>query len=201
MTTLTRDLADGFATLALSHVSREFPNKLDHVLAGPEDVTGPRTLHPVFFGSFDWHSCVHGYWLLARTLRRFPDLPSGPRIEALFAERVTPKRGNRGRILARPESRGFERPYGWAWLLALQAELDLAPGGAARLAAAALRPLADAFAGRFEAFLPWRTTRCGSARHQHGVRPAAGRRRCGGAAPGAVRADAPAGDRLVRAGP
>jgi hypothetical protein len=155
MTTLTCDLADGFATLALSHVSREFPNKLDHVLAGQEDVVGPRALHPVFFGSFDWHSCVHGYWLLARTLRRFPDLPSGPHIEALLAERVTPENvAAEVAYLARPESRGFERPYGWAWLLALQAELDLAPGGAARLAAAALRPLADAFAGRFEAFLP-----------------------------------------------
>jgi hypothetical protein len=155
MTTLTRDLADGFASLALSHVSREYPNKLDHVLAGPEDVAGPRALHPVFFGSFDWHSCVHGFWLLARALRRFPDLPSGPRIEALFGERITPDNvAAEVAYLARPESRGFERPYGWAWLLALQAELDRAPRSRARRPADTLRPLADAFAARFEAFLP-----------------------------------------------
>jgi hypothetical protein len=155
MTTLTRDLADGFATLALSHVSREYPNKLDHVLAGPEDVAGPRALHPIFYGSFDWHSCVHGYWLMARALRRFPDLPAGPRIAALFAERITPANvAAEVAYLERPGSRGFERPYGWAWLMALQAELDRAPGGEARRAADTLRPLADAFATRFEAFLP-----------------------------------------------
>src|SRR6185503_15738890 len=50
--------------IAQSHVTREYPNKLDHVLSGPEDLRGPRALHPVFYGSFDWHSCVHSYWLL-----------------------------------------------------------------------------------------------------------------------------------------
>ena len=74
-TTLTPGLAAKFARLALAHVSREFPNKLDHVMNGPDDVRGPRALHPVFFGSFDWHSCVHGYWMLATVLRRLGWLP------------------------------------------------------------------------------------------------------------------------------
>ena len=69
---LTPDLASRFARLALAHVEREYPNKLDHVMRGPDDVRGPRALHPVFFGSFDWHSCVHGYWTLATVLRLYP---------------------------------------------------------------------------------------------------------------------------------
>ena len=66
MVDLTPELAARFAALALGHVTREYPNKLDHVLTGPGDARGPRDLHPVFYGSFDWHSCVHGYWMLAQ---------------------------------------------------------------------------------------------------------------------------------------
>jgi len=72
MQTLTADVARRFASIALGHVGREFPNKLDQVLSGPADLAGPRTLHPIFYGSFDWHSAVHAHWLLARVLRRFP---------------------------------------------------------------------------------------------------------------------------------
>ena len=74
MTTLTREIAEKFAGLALNHVSREFPYKMDHVLTGPQDAIVPRAAHPIFFGSFDWHSCVHGYWLMARLLRRHPEI-------------------------------------------------------------------------------------------------------------------------------
>ena len=69
MHALTPDIASRFASLALGHVRREYPNKLDHVMNGASDVRPPRELHPVFYGSFDWHSCVHGYWLLARVRR------------------------------------------------------------------------------------------------------------------------------------
>src|SRR2546423_4527499 len=90
--TLTRDLASHFARTALGHVTREYPNKLDHVLTGPEDVKSPRELHPVFYGSFDWHSCVHGYWTLARCLRRFPDLAEADAIRTLFDTQFTPEK-------------------------------------------------------------------------------------------------------------
>jgi hypothetical protein len=154
MTQLTRDLAETFGTLALGHVAREYPNKMDHVMSGPDDVVGPRAAHPIFFGSFDWHSCVHGYWLLARILRCYPDLAAGPRIRALFAEAMTPANvATEVAYLASPASRGFERPYGWGWLLALQAELELHTGDLAA-AAQAHRPLAEAFAQRFRDFLP-----------------------------------------------
>ena len=155
MTTLTRDIAEKFAALALAHVGREYPNKLDHVMDGPADVAGPRALHPIFFGSFDWHSCVHGYWLLARLVRRYPDFAAAPQITALFDERVTPANvAAECAYLDRPSSRGFERPYGWGWLLALQAELDLHRDGGGARAATTLRPLAEMFAARFKAFLP-----------------------------------------------
>src|SRR5512145_1906867 len=88
-TTLTPAIAEKFAALALAHVEREYPNKMDHVMGGPADVIGPRAAHPIFFGSFDWHSCVHGYWLLARLMRRYPDLSASPRIATLFDERIT----------------------------------------------------------------------------------------------------------------
>jgi hypothetical protein len=148
---LTPKIASTFARIALGHVTREYPNKLDHVLDGPGDARGPRDLHPIFYGSFDWHSCVHGYWLLASLLRREPGIPEAPAIRALFDDAFTSEKvaGEVG-YLARPSSRGFERPYGWGWLLKLQAELLAhdAPWAAAH------QPLADTFADRFRDFLP-----------------------------------------------
>ncbi|MCJ8158437.1 DUF2891 domain-containing protein [Sphingomonas sp. LaA6.9] len=149
---LTPEMAAHFAALALGHVRREYPHKLDHVMDGPEDVLGPRALHPIFHGSFDWHSCVHGYWMLLRILRLFPDLPVAAEIRALADEMLVPhKIAGELAYLDRAYTGGFERPYGWAWLLALHAE-------AARHADAewgeALEPLARAFADRFHGFLP-----------------------------------------------
>ena len=155
MTTLTRDIAEKFAALVLAHVGREYPNKLDHVMAGPDDVQGPRALHPIFFGSYDWHSCVHGYWLLARIVRCYPDLSCAGQIATLFDERISAQNvAVECAYLAKPSARGFERPYGWGWLLTLQAELEQHRDGAGARAAATLRPLAEMFAARFKDFLP-----------------------------------------------
>ncbi|THD75113.1 MAG: DUF2891 domain-containing protein [Phenylobacterium sp.] len=149
---LTPALASQFAKIALGHVSREYPNKLDHVLEGDADARGPRDLHPIFYGSFDWHSCVHGYWLLASLLRREPGIAEAGQIHALFDAQLTPlKVAGELHYLQRGAARGFERPYGWAWLLMLQAELLRHDH---HRWAAALRPLAEAFADRFRAFLP-----------------------------------------------
>ncbi len=155
MQTLTPEIAHRFAVIALGHVTREYPNKLDHVLTGDGDAQGPRALHPVFYGSFDWHSCVHGYWLLATLLRLYPDGPEAPRIRALFDEHLTHEKvGGELAYLTRPSSVGFERPYGWTWLLKLQAELSAHTTPDGERWAAALKPLAEAFAGRFKTFLP-----------------------------------------------
>lgn len=148
---LTPEQASAFARLALGHVTREYPNKLDHVFSGPEDVRSPRELHPIFYGSYDWHSCVHGYWTLATCLRLHPAIPEAPAITALFEAAFTPEHVTAEvAYLTRPAARGFERPYGWGWLLKLQAEL-LAHD--ARWAAR-LQPLADAFAARWRDYLP-----------------------------------------------
>lgn len=144
-----------FARLALSHVRREFPNKLDHVLLSSDDLQSPSQLHPVFYGSFDWHSCVHGYWLMATLLRRNPALPEAEAIRRLFDEQFTAERMSvEVAYAAHPSRRGFERPYGWAWLLMLQAELNRHDTSGGRTWAAELQPLTDVFVGRLLAFLP-----------------------------------------------
>ena len=158
MTRLTVELADRFAGVALGHVTREYPNKLDHVLTTSADAKGPRDLHPVFYGSFDWHSCVHSYWMLAHLYRRFPSMPNAAAIRTLFdahlvAERVAGECG----YLDRPHAAGFERPYGWAWLLKLAAELGLHETPQGQAWSAALAPLADRFAAMFWRFLPLAT--------------------------------------------
>ena len=158
MTTLTPDIASLFARTALGHVTREWPNKLDHTMAGPEDVQSPRALHPVFYGSFDWHSCVHGYWLLARLYRRFRELPEAARIRTLFEEHFTTEKiGAEIAYLARPHSRGFERPYGWAWALMLAGELARHESAEGKTWSTIVAPLGDAFRRRFESFLPLAT--------------------------------------------
>ena len=150
--TLTPEIAARFAEIALGHVTREYPHKLDHVMDGPEDVQSPRALHPIFFGSFDWHSCVHGYWLLLRVRRLFPELDVARRIEALADEMLVPaKVAGELAYLDRAYTGGFERPYGWAWAIALQLE---AARHADRDWGEALAPLAAAFADRFKLFLP-----------------------------------------------
>jgi hypothetical protein len=149
--TLDRDIAARFADIALGHVTREYPNKLDHVMDGPQDARATRDLHPIFFGSFDWHSCVHGHWLLARLLRLFPDMEPAGRVHAMLERQFTTANvAGELAYLARPSSAGFERPYGWAWALKLQAELALADAPWAD----AMAPLATAFAARFKAHLP-----------------------------------------------
>jgi hypothetical protein len=151
---MTPEQADIFARIALGHVTREYPNKLDHVLAGPQDARTPRDLHPIFYGSFDWHSCVHAWWMLANLLRRFPDLPTAPAIVAHFNSHVTMAAVTaESSYLDRPTARGFERPYGWAWFLYLAAELHLHD----RPWAATLSPLTQRFIARFESFLPLAT--------------------------------------------
>jgi Protein of unknown function (DUF2891) len=155
LTSLTPQLASHLASIALGHVTREYPNKLDHVMCGPEDVRSPRELHPIFYGSYDWHSCVHTYWLLARLLRLFPSMPDAQDIRTLLTVHFTEdKVAGELNYLHRPASRGFERPYGWAWLLMLSAELSRHADPATRQCGASLAPLAQAFAERFQQFLP-----------------------------------------------
>ncbi|MDG2532124.1 DUF2891 domain-containing protein [Sphingomonas sp. HITSZ_GF] len=147
-------MAAHFARTALGHVTREYPHKADHVMGSDADAYIPRAVHPIFYGSFDWHSCVHGYWTLARIRRLFPELAEAAAIDALFAESLTAEKVAVERAyLDRPGTRSFERPYGWAWLLMLSGELHA--GGSPY--AEVLQPLADAFVRRFHDYLPMLT--------------------------------------------
>jgi hypothetical protein len=140
-----------FARIALGHVTREYPHKLDQILFGDKDLSPPRLLHPIFYGSFDWHSCVHGWWSLLTLRRLFPDIAEAEQIAELAeASFTTAKVAAELAYLDRPLSAGFERPYGWGWLLYLHLE---AARHADRPWAAELRPLARAFAERLRAYL------------------------------------------------
>ncbi|WP_076072867.1 DUF2891 domain-containing protein [Sphingomonas montana] len=156
MTLLTPDLAARFAGLTLGHVGRPWPYKLDQVLTGPEDVALPSVLHPAFHGSFDWHSCVHGWWQLMRIARLFHDLPETAAILSRADVTLTAEKlGGERAYLDRPGTSGFERPYGWGWALALHHELERhGERGGERRWAEAMRPLAEAFAAWFMAYLP-----------------------------------------------
>jgi hypothetical protein len=164
-TFLTPALASKFARVALAHATREYPSKLDHVLNKRSDLKSPRELHPVFFGSFDWHSCVHAYWLLATLLRLFPEMREAGKIEKLFETQITAaKVRTELRYLGQPLRATFERPYGWAWLLMLSAELNRHESKKGKRWSDVLAPLADAFTRRFLDFLPKATypTRAGT---------------------------------------
>ena len=144
-----------FASLALDCVGREYPNKIAHVLSSEEDVRPPHVLTPAFYGCYDWHSAVHGHWLLARLARTFPDAPFAASARAALARSLTP--ANIAGEVAYVQGKGrtsFERPYGLAWLLQLAAELRDWNDGDARAWSAALAPLESEAARRFEEWLP-----------------------------------------------
>src|SRR5438552_1050633 len=152
---LTRQMASGFARLALNGVRREYPNKLDHVINDEGDVKGPRALHPAFYGCFDWHSCVHSHWMLVRLLRLFPNLPEAAEIRAVLAEHLTKQNLLAEKAyLEQPNRRSFERTYGWAWLLKLAEELSMWEDVDGREWWLNLQPLADMFVERYLEFLP-----------------------------------------------
>lgn len=147
--------AERLAATALANIAREYPAKLDHVLASDADAQPPRVVHPAFHGSYDWHSCVHMHWLLARLRRRFPTLACRDDIGRLFDARLSDAAiAAEVAYLARPGSASFERTYGWAWLLKLADELRGYDDVQGQRWSRALSPLAEAFARRYLDYLP-----------------------------------------------
>lgn len=154
-TQLTPEMASRFASLALNHLTREFPNKLMHAMSSAADAQTPRQLHPIFYGSYDWHSCVHGYWLLLRLLNKFPDLPQAGKIIAMVGEHFTAENvAGEMAYLQQPQHAGFERPYGWAWFLALTQQLHEMALPQAAVWAKNFAPMTRFFEESFTAFLP-----------------------------------------------
>lgn len=144
--------------MALANVSRPYPHKLDHLLVdGPEPGAADQVaVHPAFCGAYDWHSAVHMHWLLARILRHAPGIPETTAIVATLDTRLTTEAlAAERRYLASPAGKTFERPYGWAWLLELRAELERLRRSDRRAErwAEAVEPLAADLAARFEAFV------------------------------------------------
>ena len=144
-----------FARLALDCVHREYPNKIAHVLDGDEDARPPRELTPAFYGCYDWHSSVHGHWLLARLARLHPDSATATASRAALARSLTAANLQReAEYLQAPGRASFERPYGLAWLLQLGAELHEWNDPDARRWLEALAPIETLAADRIRDWLP-----------------------------------------------
>lgn len=153
--TFTINDAQRFADLALACVHKEYPNKLSHSLNSDADVAPPRKLTPAFYGCYDWHSSVHGHWLLTRLVRAFPSAPFAPPArEALRQSLTADNIAQEARYLRGDGRASFERPYGLAWLLQLAAELREWDDPEAKNLAANLRPVEEAALERLNDWLP-----------------------------------------------
>jgi hypothetical protein len=147
--------ADRFARLALACVGKEYPNKISHVLNSDADVAPPRKLTPAFCGCYDWHSSVHGHWLLVRLLRTFPDASFAVAAREALKKSLTAENLKRETAYLRGAGRAsFERPYGLSWLFQLCAELREWDDPQAREMSANLRPLEEAAVERLQTWLP-----------------------------------------------
>src|SRR6201998_3723925 len=147
--------AQRFANLALACVPKEYPNHISHTLNSDADAAPPRKLTPAFYGCYDWHSSVHGHWLLVRLVRTFPDAPFVAAAREALRQSLTADNIAQEAAYLRGQGRAsFERPYGLAWLLQLVAELKEWDDPQARELAANLRPLEQVVLGRLNAWLP-----------------------------------------------
>ncbi|MEY2562306.1 MAG: hypothetical protein QOH88_499 [Verrucomicrobiota bacterium] len=147
--------AERFAGLALACVHKEYPNKISHVLNGDADVAPPRKLTPAFYGCYDWHSSVHGHWLLVRLARTFPEAPFAKPAREALRKSLTAENLNQEAAYLRGAGRSnFERPYGLAWLLQLSMELREWDDAQAREMLANLRPLEEAALERLKTWWP-----------------------------------------------
>lgn len=152
---LEQSAAARFAALALKCLHQEYPNHISHTLGGDADVRAPRVLTPAFYGCYDWHSDIHGHWLLVRLLRLFPDAPFAADARAELSRSFTPANiaGEVGYLKGAGRA-SFERPYGLSWLLRLAAELRRWDDADARRWSSTLAPLETEAAARLEAWLP-----------------------------------------------
>lgn len=155
MDSLTPEQVNAFARMALDGIQKEFPNKPSNVMASADDVRSPREMHPAFYGCFDWHSSVHGHWMLVRLLKLYPD--SGVAMEirqTLEGQLTSEKMQAEARYFRSPQNRSFERMYGWAWLLQLARELHTFEDSQAQRWRQNLQPLEQTIVARLRDYLP-----------------------------------------------
>ena len=152
---LDNSRAAAFAQLALKGIDREYPNKPGEVLRGQADIMGPRAMHPAFFGSFDWHSSVHGHWLLVRLLKLHPDMPGAAEVRSRLGAHLSAANLAAEAAYFEPkDNHSFERMYGWAWTLRLALELKTWDDPDGRQWAKNLEPLEKRLVALIEDYLP-----------------------------------------------
>lgn len=152
------ETANHLSRLAYNCISREYPNKLSHVMNDSTEVLGPEILHPAFYGCFDWHSSVHGHWMLIKLLKSFPNLEMRNDIIDAIDKNITKENiAKEVEYLNQSGRKSFERTYGWAWLLKLAEELYSWNDQHGNKWLENLQPLADAIANRYIEFLPKQT--------------------------------------------
>ncbi len=152
---MTEATVENFAGLALQCIHQEYPNKIGHVMQSDEDVAPPRELTPTFYGCFDWHSSIHGHWLLARLTKLYPDADFATVARAGLAKSLTQKNLEADAAYLAGEGRtSYERPYGLAWLLCLAEELHTWDDEDGRQWAENISPLEAEAADRFRSWLP-----------------------------------------------
>jgi hypothetical protein len=152
---MDRAAAQRFAALALKCLHAEYPNHISHTMDSDADARPPHVLNPAFYGCYDWHSDVHGHWLLVRLLRLNPDAPFAPAARAELKRSFTAE-NIAGEIayLKRADRASFERPYGLAWLLQLAAELRGWNDPQGKEWASGLQPLEAEAASRLKSWIP-----------------------------------------------
>ena len=152
---LTRYQALRLSELPLKCLQNEYPNKLGQVLNSDAELKDPKTLHPAFYGCFDWHSSVHGHWMLVRLLKRFPDLSNRGKIRMKLGQQLTKENiESELAFFMTKYNESFERTYGWAWLLKLQQELESWDDHDAKIWSSNLRPLTNFIVDKYMSYLP-----------------------------------------------
>ncbi len=152
---LNKNMAVHFASLALKCVNKQFPNKPGHVIQGVDDLQLPAQMHPAFYGCFDWHSSVHGHWMLVRLLKLFPEMELATEIRQALNNNLTKENlHEEAAYFGRKGTRTFERTYGWAWLLKLAEELHEWDDPDGVVWRQNLAPLEQAIVARYFDFLP-----------------------------------------------
>jgi hypothetical protein len=152
---LNIEQANKLANLPLHCINTEYPNKLSQTLGGNEDLKSPRTLHPAFYGCFDWHSAVHGHWSLVSLLKSFPNMDNAEEIKQKLLNNISKENIEvEVTYFYGKHNKSYERTYGWAWLLKLAEELHTWDDDTARRLENNLQPLTDLLVGKYIEFLP-----------------------------------------------
>lgn len=152
---LSSEQVSAFCAMALANINREYPNKPSNVMAAPDDVRSPSAMHPVFYGCFDWHSAVHGHWMLIRLLKLYPEVAVMDEVrDRLNAQLTAGKLRGEADYFEQPHNKSFERMYGWAWYLRMVTELHDWDDADGRRWRENLRPLEEILVGRILDYLP-----------------------------------------------